>query len=390
MSPIVSKEFGIRPTSLKPFDSPIFVTRPILPDLNAVHEKLEAIWASQWLTNHGHFHNELEARLEQELGVGGVSVVNNGTIGLLIALRALDIREGEVITTPFTFAATPHAISWNGLDPVFCDIRPDTYCIDASKIEPLITERTKAILGVHVFGFPCEVDAIEQVANKYGLKVIYDAAHAFLSSIGGQPISRFGDVSVFSFHATKLFHSVEGGCLAYNDPALREAIYLLRNFGIRDEDTVVDIGINGKLNEVQAAVGLLVLDMVEQERELRAKVHQTYMRRLVDIDGLILPEQPAGTVDSFQYFPIRVVAEKLACNRDQLHEQLKQYNVITRKYFYPLCSDYSPYRDLPSSSAAHLPIANQIKSEVLCLPYYGGLADGQAERICDIIRHLCT
>lgn len=370
------------------FDKPIFITTPLLPDEILLQKKIHQIWKTKWITNHGRFHNELEEKMGQVLGSPNVSVVNNGTIALLIALRALGIRSGEVITTPFTFPATPHAISWNNLKPVFCDINPDTFCIDANKIEQHITSETKAIMGVHVFGFPCEVEKIQTIADKHKLKVIYDAAHAFKTTIHGKPIGTFGDISCFSFHATKLFHSIEGGCLAYNDKSLKETVYLLRNFGIQDEETVLDIGINGKMNEIQAAVGLLVLDLVEEERRKRALVNDSYRRHLQDIDGLIMPSMPQHVDDSYQYFPIRIIASKAGHSRDYLHQELKKYNVISRKYFYPLCSDYAPYQDLPSSAIENLPIANAIKSEILCLPLYGDLGISSTEKICDIIKQI--
>jgi dTDP-4-amino-4,6-dideoxygalactose transaminase len=373
---------------LKPFDKPVFVAKPILPDLTNLGSDIQAICESGWLTNHGAYHNKLETKLAEVLGVSNVSVVNNGTIGLLIALRALEVREGEVITTPFTFPATPHAISWNGLTPVFCDITPDTYCIDPKKIESQITSKTKAIMGVHVFGYPCEVEAIQAIADAYGLKVIYDAAHAFKTTINENPISQYGDISVFSFHATKLYHSIEGGCLSYSDGDLERTIYLLRNFGIKDEETVVDVGINGKLNEIQAAVGLLLLDKVEEERNLRAKVYQKYSNSLSKLSGVVLPDMGGDFSNSYQYYPVRIIEGEAGVSRDYVYEKLKSYNVMARKYFYPLCSEYSPYKNLPSSAISNLPVANMIKNEILCLPFYGELNSEKAEMIGEIINKI--
>lgn len=371
-----------------PFDKPVYVARPVLPDRKKYFEMLDSVWASQQLTNHGSLHNALEARLSESLGVPGLSLVNNGTIGLLIALRALDIREGEVITTPFTFPATPHAISWNGLDIVFCDIRPDTYCIDPEKIEEKITDKTRAILGVHVFGFPCDVEKIQAIADRYGLKVIYDAAHAFMTTIQDKPVSAFGDVSVFSFHATKLFHCVEGGALAYSDPALRKAIYLLRNFGIQNEETVVDVGINGKMNELQAAMGLLNIDLVENERARRQEIYNVYSSELAGVKGIILPVMTEGVTNSLQYFPVRIVESETGVSRDFIYNELKKYNIFARKYFYPLCSDYDPYTELASSSPDNLPVANQVQQEILCLPFYGDMGVNVALKISHCIKAL--
>lgn len=373
------------------FQKPIYITTPLLPDEQLLQRSIKSIWDSKWLTNHGRFHNLFEGKIKTRLNAQNVSVVNNGTIGLMIALRALGIRSGEVITTPFTFAATPHAISWNNLKPVFCDINLETFCIDADKIEQHITKETKAILAVHVFGNPCDVEKIQAIAKKYHLKVIYDAAHAFNSTLNGNPIGNYGDISCFSFHATKLFHSIEGGCLTYNQEALKDTIYLLRNFGIQNEDSVVDIGLNGKMNEVQAAVGLLVLDMIDEERRKRTLIYDTYHKHLSDIEGLILPSMPAHCSNSYQYFPIRVRGSLTGiCSRDYLFNALKAYNVISRKYFYPLCSDYTPYQELPSSRRENLPVANIIKDEILCLPFYGDLTVESAEKICDIIRDIMS
>lgn len=370
------------------FKEPIYITTPLLPDQQALQKSIQSIWDAKWLTNHGQYHNLLEKNLTLKLNVKNLSVVNNGTIGLMIALRALGIRTGEVITTPFTFAATPHAISWNNLDLIFCDINPDTYCIDADKIEQHITKKTKAILAVHVFGNLCDVEKIQAIAKKHQLKVIYDAAHAFNATINGNPIGNYGDISCFSFHATKLFHSLEGGCLTYNDSALKDTIYLLRNFGIQDEDSVVDIGLNGKMNEIQSAVGLLVLDMVNEERRKRSIVYNTYHDHLHDIEGLILPSMPAHCSNSYQYFPIRILDSLGPRSRDYLFNTLKSYNVISRKYFYPLCSDYTPYQHLPTSSRDNLPIANIIKDQILCLPFYGDLGVDSTKKICAIIREI--
>lgn len=365
----------------------IFITRPVLPDLDAMKKEVEEIWHSGWVTNMGVKHNLLESSLKNTLKVPNVSLFNNGTIALLTALKALDLPLGsEVITTPFTFAATPHCISWNGLNIVFCDIEPETMCIDADKIESLITPNTSAILAVHVYGFPCNIDKINTIAKKHDLKVIYDAAHAFSTEIDGQGIGNFGDITMFSFHATKLFNTIEGGCLTYSDEKLTRKIYNLRNFGIQDEETVEEIGINGKMNEIQAAIGLLNLKTYKVEQEKRAKIKAFYDENLSKIKGIRIPKIPANTSSSFQYYPI-IIENEYVLTRNELFEQLKKHNIITRKYFYPICSDYDCYKNLPSSSAANLPVANDLKNKILCLPFYGDLGREVMHSICDVIKN---
>jgi len=369
------------------FKEPIYVTRPILPAIEVLNEKLSMIWQSKWLTNHGNMHNELEEMLQAVLKVRNVSIFNNGTIALLTALKALDLPVGsEVITTPFTFPATVHCISWNGLQPVFCDIEPETMTIDPERIEALINSNTSAILGVHVYGFPCGVEKIQSIADKFDLKVIYDAAHAFTTEIHGKGIGTYGDISMFSFHATKLFHTLEGGCLSYNDDQYTDKLYYLRNFGIKNEEQVVDIGINGKMNEIQAAIGLLNLELFEQEKQNRRAIKSLYLQNLRELDGVIIPRMPPKVTDSMQYFVIRIDKENFGLSRDELYEDLKKYNVFTRKYFFPLCSEYEPYEALASSAKENLMVASRVQSEVLCLPLYGTLGTESAQRICDIIK----
>ena len=365
---------------------PVYVTRPLLPDVNDLYLEILEIIESKWVTNHGQKHNLLENKLEKVLKVSNISIFNNGSTALLTALKALDLPRGsEVITTPFTFAATPHCISWNGLKPVFCDIEPDTMTINAEKIEELITPNTSAILPVHVYGFPCDVKLIDEIAEKRGLKVIYDAAHAFSTEINGKSIGNFGDITMFSFHATKLFNTIEGGCLTYNNNELKEKIYNLRNFGIKNEEEVVDIGINGKMNEFQASVGLLNLRLFKKEQKKRLKIKKLYIEQLNDIENIRIPEMPQNATDSCQYFPI-VIENNFPINRDQLYDKLRKCNILTRKYFYPICSDYGPYRNLESSSVDNLPQANDLKHKVLCLPYFGSLDSEIIIQICDIIR----
>ena len=363
----------------------IFVTQPLLPSLQDVYTQIEEIWESKWLTNMGKKHNLLEEKLKNILKVNNVSLFNNGTIALLVALKALDLPAGsEVITTPFTFAATPHCIAWNGLKPVFCDIEADTMTIDADKIEQLITKNTSAILGVHVYGFPCNVNKIETIAKKHNLKVIYDAAHAFSTEINGTGIGSFGDITMFSFHATKLFNTIEGGCLTYNNDCLKQKIYNLRNFGIRNEELVEEIGINGKMNELQAAVGLLNLELFKDEQKKRKKLKTMYDDFFSNIDGIKIPQMPANVSNSYQYYPI-IIEDSFAVTRNRLYDELKKFNIYTRKYFYPLCSDYECYKDLESAKPKNLPVANDIKNKVLCLPFYGNLYENATSEIMERI-----
>ena len=368
------------------FAQPVYVTRPLLPPLNEYTELLQEVWASGWLANGGEQHRALEAELAQWLQVPHLSLFNNGTIALVVACQALRLS-GEVITTPFTFPATPHVLSWNNVTPVFADIDPDTLCLDPASVESLVTSRTSGILGVHVYGVPCDVHALGAIARSHGLRVVYDGAHAFGTQISGQPIASFGDATMFSFHATKLFHTAEGGALAVGDPDLKRRIDLLKNFGIKNEDEVVMPGINGKMSELQAALGRIVLRHVSVERQRRAAIRQVYEQRLCGISGLRLHTQPAGTTDSLQYLVLRVNAAQASCNRDTLHERLKRYNIITRKYFHPLCSNYDCYRHLPTASPQHLPNAYRVASEVLVLPLYGALTADDVHRICDAIQH---
>lgn len=360
----------------------IFVTQPLLPSLEDYETQLKEIWSSKWLTNMGAKHNELETSLKAELKVPYVQLFNNGTIALLTAIKALDLPYGsEVITTPFTFAATPHCISWNGLKPIFCDIEPDTMTIDADKIERLITPNTSAILGVHVYGFPCDVKKIDAIAKKYNLKVIYDAAHAFSTEIDGVGIGNFGDITMFSFHATKLFNTIEGGCLTYNDPSLVKKIYDLRNFGIRSEELVEAVGINGKMNEFCAAMGLENLKLYRAEQEKRRLIKQIYDKNLSKVKGIKIPQMPANTTNSYQYYPI-VVEKDFPITRDDLYEKFKSMNILTRKYFYPACHDYECYKNDITVKTARLRVTDDLKHRVLCLPYYGDLEH-------EVVKHIC-
>lgn len=370
------------------YDNKIFVTSPLLPSIEDFTEQIKEIYDSKWLTNMGSKHKAFEEALKVELKVPHAQLFNNGTIALLTAIKALDLPYGsEVITTPFTFAATPHCISWNGLKPIFCDIEPNTMTIDADKIENLITPNTSAILGVHVYGFPCNVKKIDELAKKYNLKVIYDAAHAFSTEIDGVGIGNFGDITMFSFHATKLFNTIEGGCLTYKDDALVKKIYNLRNFGIQSEEVVEDIGINGKMNEFQAAWGLLNLKQYREEQERRKAIKEIYDNGLKDVKGIRVPQMPENTTNSYQYYPI-VIEDEYGKTRDEIYDKFKTENIFTRKYFYPACHDYDCYKNDITVKTARLRTTNDLKTRVLCLPFYGSLDEKVAKHICEVIRNV--
>ena len=369
---------------MKPFTDPIYVTRPLLPSLDQVTARLAEVWAAQWLTNGGAQHERLEEGLRRHLRVEQLSLFNNGTIALLTAIRALGLR-GSVVTTPFTFPATPHALAWAGVEAVFCDIDPITMTLDPVRAEEAIRSDTTGLLGVHVYGLPCDVHALQALADRRGLKVVYDAAHAFGTTIDGAGVGRFGDVTMFSFHATKLFHTAEGGALACADPALKTAIDHLKNFGILNQEEVDVPGINGKMNELQAALGLAVLDHVAEEVRRRKAIIDRYRMHLASVDGLTLMPQPAGTEPSCQYFVIRIDRERFGVSRDDVQGALREQNVFARKYFFPLCSDYPCYRALPSSSPDNLPVAHRVVNEVLCLPLYGSLPLESVDRLCEML-----
>lgn len=364
---------------------PIYVTRPLLPPLDEYNQLLKDIWADQWLTNNGEKHIKLEKTLRDYLKVPQISLFSNGTIALLVAIRALELT-GEVITTPFTFAATTHSISWMGLEPVFVDIDPNTLCIDPKKIEKAITPKTSAIMPVHVFGTACDVQAIGTIAKKHDLKVIYDAAHAFGTEIDKVGIGNYGDITMYSFHATKLFNSAEGGALACNNEDLKKKIDLLKNFGIKNEEEVIEIGINGKMNELQSAMGLAVLAHVKEERQKREKLKEMYKKYLQDVTGITLIADQPNVKPSYQYFPILINEEKYGRSRDYVYEELKKHNVFSRKYFHPLCSNFECYQHLSSADRSNLPIANTIDCRVLSMPFYGDLGQDDVEYICKLLR----
>ena len=366
----------------------VYVTSPLIPELDDIYNEIKEIFSSKWLTNMGEKHKELEEKLKEELKVKNLSLFNNGTIALLTAIKALNLPErSEVITTPFTFAATPHSIVWNNLKPIFCDIEPNTMTLDAQKIEELITPSTSAILGVHVYGFPCDVEAIQKIADKYNLKVIYDAAHAFSTEINGKGIGTFGDVSAFSFHATKLFNTIEGGALSYKDDSLERKVYNLRNFGIRNEEVVEEVGINGKMSELQAAFGLLNLKIYKKEQGKRQKLKEFYNSKLEKIHGIRIPKMPKNVTDSHQYYPI-IIEDDYPISRNEIYDRFKEENIFTRKYFYPVCSDYDCYKNDLTVKLADLPVTNDLKNKVLCLPYYGDLEKEAAEYIVNRLKEM--
>jgi len=370
---------------MKAFSKPIYITRPIFPNLKEFTKELKDIWKSQWVSNNGPKHQLFEKKIKKVLKVPYVSLFNNGTTALLTAIRALKLT-GEVITTPFTFPATPHSLTWNNITPVFCDIDPVTMNIDSDKIESLITPRTSGILAVHVFGTPCDVVKIQQIANKHKIKVIYDAAHAFGTRINNIGIGNFGNITMFSFHPTKLFHSGEGGALTCRDQLLKNRVDLLKNFGIKGQEAVIDIGINGKMNELQAALGLTILRYVNEERKKRKLLYDAYKQCLKHVQGITILEHPKHIQNSYQYFVIRIDEKQFGKSRDYVYEQLKKYNVFVRKYFYPLCSKYSHYKNLPSSKKNNLSVANKVATEVLSMPFYGRLSVSNIEKICNILK----
>lgn len=373
-------------TKIEPFPERIYVTRPVFPTIEEVTEKLRDIWAAKWLTNNGPQHSMLERELTENLKVPYLSLFNNGTIALIVACQSLRLS-GEVITTPFTFAATSHVLSWNNIRPIFCDIDAETMNIDADKIESMITPQTTAILAVHVFGTPCNVEKIQEVADRYGLKVVYDAAHAFGVEIGGRGIGTFGDISMFSFHATKLYHTVEGGALTHNDAHLKQRIDLLKNFGIKNEEEVVMPGINGKLNEISAAVGRIMLGYVEDERQKRIRLHKVYDEELADVAGVkVMPKCGDDVKLNYQYYVVRIDEKIFGRSRDFVYDEFKKFNVYARKYFHPLCSDFTCYRQLNSARPENLPVANEVGQQVLSLPMYGELTEDDIRKICAILK----
>ena len=368
-------------------NAPIYVTSPSLPDLNDFIPYLKKIWDNKWLTNNGEFHKKFEAALAEYLGVKYVSLFTNGMIALQVGMQALRIT-GEVITTPFTFVATTHAIHWNNCKPVFCDIEPDTYTMDPAKVEALITPKTTALMPVHVYGNPCDNDALQKIADTYGLKLFYDAAHVFAVRKDGVSVCNWGDLSMLSFHATKVFNTFEGGALITDDENLKKRIDFLKNFGFANEVTVVAPGSNGKMDEFRSAFGLLQLQIVDGEIAKRQKVAQYYREALADVPGIKMLHDIPGVKHNYAYFPIEVDAKAYGMTRDELYDKLKANGIYSRRYFYPLCSDFPTYRGLPSATAANLPVATRVAQRILCLPRYAGLETDDLNRITNCIRRV--
>lgn len=362
----------------------ITVTSPLLPSLEDFHELLKEIWDSKWITNNGSFHRRLETALAEYLKVPYVSLFTNGTLPLITALQALRIT-GEVITTPYSFVATTHALWWNGIKPVFVDIEPETGNIDPNKIETAITPKTTAIMPVHVYGKPCNVKAIQEIADKYGLKVIYDAAHAFGVEVNGESILNAGDMSTLSFHATKVYNTLEGGALVMHDEQTKKRIDYLKNFGFAGETEVVAPGINSKMDEVRSAYGLLNLKQVDTAIEARHQVASQYRKALRDISGITFWDDIPGVKHNYSYFPIFVNAKKYGMTRDDLYNKMKENGILGRRYFYPLISNFSTYRGLPSATRENLPVATKMADEVICLPMHHLLNAEDIQRIINII-----
>ncbi len=364
---------------------PIFVTQPFLPPLDEFTELLKQIWDNKILTNSGPFHKEFEQALADFLGVKYISLFSNGTLALITALQTLKIT-GEVITTPFSFVATTHALWWNGIKPVFVDVEPDFCNLDAEKIEAAITPQTTAIMPVHVYGNPCQVDKIQKIADAYGLKVIYDACHAFGVQINDNSVLNFGDLSVLSFHATKVFNTIEGGAIICHDEKTKTRIDFLKNFGYDGELRVVAPGINAKMNEVQAAFGLLQLKYVEQAIAKRKIICELYKESLADVKGLSCQNEIPGVKHNYPYFPVFIDEKNFGISRDELNDLLKSHQLFGRRYFYPLISQFPTYKGLASSNPANLPVAELKTKQVFCLPIYPDLELSDVSRICELIK----
>lgn len=362
----------------------IMVTSPLLPSLEEFMPYLQEIWHSKWITNNGSFHRKLEEKLCKYLGVEYLSLFTNGTLPLITALQAMRIS-GEVITTPYSFVATTHALWWNGIKPVFVDIDPSTGNIDPDKIEAAITPKTTAIMPVHVYGIPCNTDEIQQIADKYGLKVIYDAAHAFGVRVNGTSILNAGDMSTLSFHATKTYNTIEGGALVCHDEKTKQRIDYLKNFGFAGETQVIAPGINSKMDEVRAAYGLLNLKRVDAAIEARRQVAVCYREALRGVKGIRVMEDIPGVRHNYAYFPIFVNASEYCLTRDELYFKMRERGVFGRRYFYPLISEFSTYRGLESSARENLPNAYKMADEVICLPMHHNLSESDVNRIIGTI-----
>lgn len=362
----------------------ITVTSPLLPDLEEFHALLKEIWDSKWITNNGSFHKQLEKELAEYLKVPYISLFTNGTLPLLTALQALRIT-GEVITTPYSFVATTHSIWWNGCKPVFVDVDPATGNMDPDKIEAAITNKTTAIMPVHVYGKPCDTKRIKEIADKYGLKVIYDAAHAFGVEVNGESVLTAGDMSTLSFHATKVYNTLEGGALVMHDAETKKRVDFLKNFGFAGEIEVVAPGINSKVDEVRAAYGIINLRQVDTAIEARHQVAVKYRDALRPVEGITFMDDMLGVKHNYSYFPIFIDAEKYGMTRDELYEKMRSHNVLGRRYFYPLISTFSTYRGLESAAPKNLPNAHKMADSVICLPMHHELSAEDIHRVLELI-----
>lgn len=362
----------------------ITVISPFLPDLEELKPYIEDIWRRKWVTNNGHYHQKLEKALAEYLDVPYISLFTNGTLPLITALQALRIT-GEVITTPYSFVATTHAIWWNNCKPVFVDILPDTGCIDPGKIEAAITPKTTAIMPVPVYGKPCDMEVIQEIADKYGLKVIYDGAHAFGVKVNGESVHNAGDVSTLSFHATKVYNTVEGGALVMHDEKMKKRIDYLKNFGFAGETEVVAPGINSKMDEIRSAIGLVNLRHVDDCIAARKKVAYKYRAALRNVKGVRFWDDMPGVHHNYSYFPIFINAKKYGETRDELYYRLKEHNVLGRRYFYPLISTFSTYRGLESAAPSNLPVATKMADEVICLPMHHLLSNDNVNRVLELV-----
>ena len=362
----------------------ITVTSPLFPSLEDFIPMLKDIWDRKWLTNNGHYHQELEKALAEYLGVKYLSLFTNGTLPLITALQAMRVT-GEVITTPYSFVATTHSIWWNGLKPVFVDVEEETGNIDPEKIEAAITPQTTAIMPVHVYGTPCNTKRIQEIADIYGLKVIYDAAHAFGVKVNGESVLKAGNMSTLSFHATKVYNTVEGGALICHDEATKRRIDFLKNFGFNGETTVVAPGINSKMDEIRAAYGLLNLKQVDKAISNRKATAEKYRAALKDVPGIRMLKDIEGVHHNYAYFPIFIDEKEYGMSRDTLYAKLQEHNIYGRRYFYPLISTFSAYKGLDSANPANLPTAHKLANQVLCLPMFAGLTDEDSNRIIEVI-----
>lgn len=364
-------------------DQDVLVTRAALPPLEEYIQEIKDIWDTRWLTNMGPKHEQFEKQLKEYMNIPNLELFTNGHMALELLLQGMELS-GEVITTPFTFASTTHAIVRNGLTPVFCDIHPDNYTIDETKVEELITEKTSAILAVHVYGNICNVEKLQEIADKHHIKLIYDAAHAFGVVYNGKNIAQYGDASMFSFHATKVFNSIEGGAVCYQDKTLGKKLYQLKNFGIKNQEEVDGIGANAKMNEFQASMGICNLRHLEENIRLRQRITRQYLEELADVPGIVMPAEDKEIRTNYAYLPIRVKADVYGMDRDALADKLASNRIYARKYFYPLTSEYACYQG--QFDVANTPIAQRASREILTLPLYPDMDEKLVHAICCIIK----